>query len=516
MPQGFQERFTYGERMSCFNKTPTSSWSYSGTPLIGYEAVYSYRSGSRAKFVPSQGNYVANSISKLDLRSKLLARKQFLENFITSSFEPQVGSPTVFSTVDTGHPFATFKVHTHQPYGRVTNSPAPGSSTTWDVSPNMSLLPFPDLTDPLGVATRTGTGAGVFGKQTYFSWPSSLFGGARQSPVAQQVISNGLKQTLGAGLIANANPRSAKADLAVTVLELLTGNLPRILARMGDNLTRIAIDWKLQTGKELGKHTNPGNEWLSYHFGWAPLVADVMAAIDVLYKLHILLFADDNTRRHRGGDLGTVARIKTSGFSLAGERSFNTANPFESGFTASPLVKDAVGTINSSPPTLTAGLANFSKTVRIESDYRFSARYHSGARANDAQRGYIDKAADLLGLDITPATLWNLAPWTWLLDWFSNIGTVAQNLSDLDWSNVLLDYAYLTLQVKTTMTSSLTVAAGFGDSTFNLNHRYLSQHVVQTERVREQASPYGFSVGWTGLSPFQLSILAALGMTRGR
>jgi len=37
--------------------------------------------------------------------------------------------------------------------------------------------------------------------------------------------------------------------------------------------------------------------------------------------------------------------------------------------------------------------------------------------------------------------------------------------------------------------------------------------VIET-KMRQRANPYGFGLTWSGLSPFQLSILAALGINK--
>ncbi len=518
MPLGFQERFTYGQPMSAFGNTAgPATFRISGAPLIGYEAFYGYRSGKSSKFISTQGSYSASVLKGRDLRSQLEARKQFLERLMTEAFVPQNGAPSVFSTTDTGHPFASFKVSTHQPYGRIYSVNGPYREQ-WDVIPSFTSMPYPLLTDPFGAGVRTDTAANVLGKQTYFTWPSPLIAEGRNAPAAQQVVPNGLKQTLGAGLIAGTNPWKSKADLAVTIGELMTGNLPRILSRIGESLIKLKIDWKLQTGKELGKHTNPGNEWLSLWFGWAPLVRDITAAIEVLYKLHVLLYdgSESEKRRFQKGSLVDVSRIKTESFS-GSERILKFATPM-SDTLSSPWFKDlsqsgVIAAVNG--PTTAEG-GKYSKTVHIQADFRFTARFHRGALPNAAERGYLEKALELLGLDITPATVYQLAPWTWLLDWFSSLGSAVQNLSILDWSNVLLDYAYLTLKVETSTSTAVTLPATWAGGRYSSASPYISQHTVTTEKIREQASPLGFSVSWNGLTPFQLSILAALGMTRGR
>jgi hypothetical protein len=514
MPLGFQERFTYSDRRSsCEGVAAGTFWSFSGTPLIGYEAVYGYRSGKRAQEMSTKGSYASSVRGGRDLVSSLIARKKYLEDFIRDSFEPQVGSPSVFSTTDVGHPFATFKVSTQSPYARVRYKSGLDVHN-WDVTVAPLGLPYPNIQDPFGVSVRTDNSAAPMGHHTYFTWPTHLLAGGLNAPSSQQMIPLTLKNAVGTGLIASTNPYTAKADVAVTVLELLTGNLPRVLGRIGDHLTRLSIDWKLQTGKTLSKHTNPGNEWLSYHFGWAPLVRDVIAATETLLKLHLLLFgASDESRRHRGGDLATTSRMATS--FTAAQRSWNIGSPLAA-TTGSPYMRDVEGFASVAPGAPDNTQAVWSKTVRLVSDYRFSARFHAGARENGQQAGFLDRALELLGADITPATLWNLAPWTWLLDWFTNLGTVTQNLSDLDWSNVLLDYAYLTLQVKAVASMSVTLPPSWSAGRMTSTHSTIAHYVTSVEKVREQASPVGFSVSWDGLSPFQLSILAALGMTRGR
>jgi len=44
----------------------------------------------------------------------------------------------------------------------------------------------------------------------------------------------------------------------------------------------------------------------------------------------------------------------------------------------------------------------------------------------------------------------------------------------------------------------------------------LSSAVIKRTRQRQRANPFGFGLTWDGLNSFQLSILAALGLSRGR
>lgn len=248
-----------------------------------------------------------------------------------------------------------------------------------------------------------------------------------------------------------------------------------------------------------------------------PLVKDIQDAVDTLFKLHLLLHGSDERRRHDKGEIGKWERFVD--VPTASDRTLFWSSPLASSNTSPSFLTNQSGMMRTSPGTIDAAAGQWSFASKIVADYRFSARYHRGARPNSRERGYIEQAAQLLGLELTPAVLWELAPWTWLLDWGSNLGAVATNLSQLDWSNVLLDYAYLTLCVKTEASISVNLYTGKWGTNgrySSANGNFISQHITSVEKIREQASPFGFSVDWNGLNAFQLSILAALGMSRGK
>jgi hypothetical protein len=491
MPLGYQNRFRYGTLLSAFGTNGTTPFDISGFPLIGYESVYTYRSGKRAKELSNPGNSITSVLQSGSLADRLRRRTEFLNQQISELLTPTTGSTAAFCVDDTGHPFASFKVSGTQPYARAVYRSGL-VRVDMDVSPP-PFVPYPNWSDPLGLASTDRHPAT---RQTYFSWPATYPYGAGNS--ATEIITNGVKNSIGTGVIASANPWKPKATLAQTILELLTGDVPTIFK----NLRRYIND--LQDLKK-----SAGSDWLNFQFGWVPLANDIRATIETLLKLHMLLYGSDDARRTRGGDLGTWTRNDSSLAAL----SMQFGSPFGTGRNSPQWqVVTNSGTLVQ-PAQFTGG--TFSRSVKIHADFRFTARYHRGARPNGRERGFLERATELLGLELTPAVLWELTPWTWLLDWASNLGALASNISLLDWSNVLLDYAYLTFVVKTdsavTWQGPTTISPQL-----SVSHGYIAKGFSTIEKVREQASPYGFSVGWTGLNAFQLSILAALGMSRGR
>jgi hypothetical protein len=116
----------------------------------------------------------------------------------------------------------------------------------------------------------------------------------------------------------------------------------------------------------------------------------------------------------------------------------------------------------------------------------------------------------ILGVDITPGTLWDMTPWTWLLDWFANIGDILSNISAISQDNLAMRYGYLMQEATRKLVHThygVTTPYGSIPPTF-------SGTAIYTGKTRMGASPYGFGLKWTELSPRQLAILTAIGITR--
>jgi hypothetical protein len=120
-------------------------------------------------------------------------------------------------------------------------------------------------------------------------------------------------------------------------------------------------------------------------------------------------------------------------------------------------------------------------------------------------------ANQLLGSRITPETLWNLTPWSWLVDWVFNIGDVLSNLSAFSNDGLVMRRGYVMRHENLTHDYTLT-----GIRFMNgYNPGMIYQRFSTETKIRRSASPYGFSASWPDFSPRQLAILAALGITRG-
>lgn len=110
--------------------------------------------------------------------------------------------------------------------------------------------------------------------------------------------------------------------------------------------------------------------------------------------------------------------------------------------------------------------------------------------------------AGLLGLRVTPAVVWNAMPWSWLVDWFTNVGDVLDVLSEQVADRTVARYLYVMKETRREYQFYGT------DGYFSTK----TTHYYET-KVREACHPFGLSFGGA-LTPLQYAILAAIGSQR--
>lgn len=114
----------------------------------------------------------------------------------------------------------------------------------------------------------------------------------------------------------------------------------------------------------------------------------------------------------------------------------------------------------------------------------------------------------LYGLRINPLVLYKATPWTWALDWFTGIGNLIARVQDYGLDGIVSKNCYLMQHVRHDVFSYHTLA-GFDGGSIELRW----DRTFETKQRIAADSPYGFGLSWNGLSPRQLAILAALGIS---
>jgi hypothetical protein len=303
-----------------------------------------------------------------------------------------------------------------------------------------------------------------------------------------QASSNAQLDPWGAKAIARCKPTNATADTSVALGELLREGIPDL---SGASLSR----WREGT-KAARKAT--AEEYLNYQFGWVPIRNDVNQLVGAVMNAHRIM-----TQFER--DSGKLVRrrfefqpeILTETTEVVGA---NTTPYIRPSHTALFTNDSAKGTVYRRTTVARRRWFAGAFTYYTPKDYSLRSRV---VRATQASR-------KVFGLSLTPDVVWNLSPWSWAVDWFTNVGDVLSNVTDMVIYGLVLKYGYIMEHVVSTVRYSFGGPTRFIDG----NVRPQVVTLVSETKVRHKATPFGFGLTWSGLNPVQVAIAAALGITR--
>lgn len=251
--------------------------------------------------------------------------------------------------------------------------------------------------------------------------------------------------------------------------------------------------------KKLDSFRSLGNNYLAYQFGWKPFLSDLRKWYKSIIKVDrriAQLKRDNGQYIKREGTLFSDVEQNTS--EVAARLNNNIYGvPFKSG-----TIRDDVTT-----------------STRCWFSARFKY-YIPGL--NHPTLGKARAIQELWDLKITPEQVWELIPFSWLVDWFTNTGDLISNLMSQIEDNLVAKYAYVMLEktVHTERVASLTHSVVTGDylSGYPTQCNYSRPSCTQryNTKIRAAASPFGFNADFDSLTGYQTSILSALGLSRLR
>jgi len=146
--------------------------------------------------------------------------------------------------------------------------------------------------------------------------------------------------------------------------------------------------------------------------------------------------------------------------------------------------------------------------------FRGAFRYYipTGPTLLDKFSGWMSQADHLLGVKLTPEVLWNIGPWSWAVDWFTNTGDIMKNISNLGKDGLVMQYGY-------SMATRSYIRKY--EATFNTRgiydpplYRTTTRETSLVIKQRRPATPYGFGTNLSTLSPKQIAIMTALGLSK--
>lgn len=302
---------------------------------------------------------------------------------------------------------------------------------------------------------------------------------------------------LGATAIARCKPTRSKANVGVALGELIREGIPKIVVSGWHDRAR-----NLRTGQFVQPEHVVSDNYLAYQFGLKPLGQEIGTFAAEVIRADQLL-------RQYEKDAGKVVRRRFT-FPPKHETTTWTAYAPSQAYIGSPQS-------GSTNPLLSPDQLGEMQVVRELTQKRwFSGAFTYylpnwyDARSEMSRNALLAK--EILGVDLDLEVIWNLTPWSWAVDWFSNAGDVISNVNSMVEDGLIMRYGYMMEHtiVKDTYTRAYR-------NHFRGNVALDSSVTLVTEtKIRRRANPFGFGLTWSGLSTFQKSIIAALGISKGR
>lgn len=268
----------------------------------------------------------------------------------------------------------------------------------------------------------------------------------------------------GATAIARCAPTNPMVDLSTSVAELLREGLPQL----------------------PGSNGNLGGEYLNVMFGYLPLHGD-------LSDLGITVRKVDKLLRQLERDSGRWIRRRYE---------FPPEKTSVSETTQNAAVHGAGSGLSQ--------LGVLSTTTTIETKVWFEGAFtyylpRKGWRRTVAELDY------LYGVKPGIDTAWNLIGYSWLVDYFANVGDVIHNLNAFTADGLVLPYGYVMCERTMTREESWTGNLYSGGSPTKTT---VSNSMTSVTKQRRLANPFGFGLLDEDLNVRQQSILVALGISR--
>jgi hypothetical protein len=274
----------------------------------------------------------------------------------------------------------------------------------------------------------------------------------------------------GTSVISAVKPTSPVADLAVSIGEFVSERKFFSLPGTSGSV--------------------PG-EYLNYMFGVAPTIGLVQDLRNAISNSEELL-------NQYSRDSGRLVR-----------RQYEPPPEKTTVKTVTPGVP--VGSVGTGLHPLAGGSGTLTTITKTTKTWKFSGAFtyylpKSGWFRTMAELDY------LYGIKPGLSVVWELMPYSWLVDYKLNVGDILSNVDAFTQDGLVMPYAYVqrsqNVEVEYTWIGSVYGPNG------TLVPKTVTATVYKTTLQRQPATPFGFGISPGSLSLRQVSIIAALGLSR--
>lgn len=285
----------------------------------------------------------------------------------------------------------------------------------------------------------------------------------------------------------------AKPGKPIVDLGQFLGELPNIPTIPGRGLLNALKSSPKDAKDRVSFAKAAGNEYLNVEFGWKPILSDLQK---ILFLKDHLATRIAQLKRDNGKPIRrqvTLVNIEDSDVT-----EYDTENPFY------PYVH---------PFYHVNGTGKASSVVTSTRKDWFVGKFRYYIPDINMPEFPSRITPAFLGLNPSPSLVWELTPWSWLIDYFANVGDVLSNMSDNAAENLVAEYGYIMSAVEhttySTQKGTINTSSPKGLQSISASITY--RHSLKR---RSFASPYGFGLKPGDLSGRQAAILGALGISR--
>lgn len=243
--------------------------------------------------------------------------------------------------------------------------------------------------------------------------------------------------------------------------------------------------------KRVKSMKDAGDYHLNLQFGWLPLISDVKKLINDQQKIQKRL---DWLLRNNGRPVRIKKEIADFSY-----------NGTEDGEAWGIVIPNGFNLVKSTP--------RYRRNVDVIDKIWASAQWRFFLPEGPKNPEYKHKLLmRLYGNQITPSVLYNAIPWSWLVDWFSNVGDIVENFDAGVADRLAAEYFYV--MRNTGIRSVVFAECDYMRKNGEIVHMTGTALTESYVKTRLAGDPFGFSTNPNGLNASQLAILGALGMSR--
>lgn len=312
-------------------------------------------------------------------------------------------------------------------------------------------------------------------------------------PVPDASIAKSVRNANGTQWMARLAPTRPHFNLSRAILELFKDGLPALALR---NI--------INSGGNIGKGL--GGEYLNLQFGVIPLVKDVRNFLEAINSLG-----------------PQIEQLKRDSGRMVRRKAWNEPEVVDSWTSQTGSWNFSVKALTGPSPYSMSGFINTSSASTQRLTRSITNKGFAGAFSyffpDDSQDDLVGRILNkmrineiLLGTTTDASDVYAVVPYSWLVDWFADLGSLLE-INDLLASNgLVMPYGYG--MINQTITNTVFVSGLRTHLGAPLPSYFYETSA--SSKYRDRGTPYGFALDPGSFSDYQWSILIALGLARGR